>query len=51
MEVRGDQVRLGVNAPRDVPVDRSEVYEAKRCERQAVEAGKPMSSALGARGD
>ena len=26
--VRGDQVRLGVTAPRDVPVHRKEVYEA-----------------------
>ena len=28
IEVRGDKVRLGITAPRDVPVHRQEVYEA-----------------------
>jgi carbon storage regulator len=28
VEIRGDKVRLGIEAPRDVPVHRSEVYEA-----------------------
>jgi carbon storage regulator len=28
VEIRGDKVRLGVEAPREVPVHRSEVYEA-----------------------
>lgn len=28
IEVRGDKVRLGIEAPRDVPVHRSEVYDA-----------------------
>lgn len=26
-EIRGDKVRLGVEAPKDVPVNRNEVYE------------------------
>lgn len=30
VEVRGDKVRLGIEAPKDVPVHRSEVYEAIR---------------------
>lgn len=30
VEVRGDKVRLGVEAPKDVPVHRNEVYEAIR---------------------
>lgn len=35
VEVRGDKVRLGIEAPKDVPVHRREVYEAiKRAERQ-----------------
>ncbi len=28
IEIRGDKVRLGVVAPRDVPVHRHEVYDA-----------------------
>ncbi len=28
VEIRGDKVRLGIEAPRDVPIHRSEVYEA-----------------------
>ncbi len=33
VEIRGDKVRLGIEAPEDVPVHRREVYEAiKRVE-------------------
>ena len=33
VEIRGDKVRLGVEAPKDVPVHRREVYDAiKRSE-------------------
>ena len=28
IEIRGDKVRLGVDAPKEVPVHRKEVYEA-----------------------
>jgi carbon storage regulator len=28
LEVRGDQVQIGIDAPRDIPVHRYEVYEA-----------------------
>lgn len=35
VEIRGDKVRLGVEAPKEVPVHRKEVYEAiKRSESE-----------------
>lgn len=35
IEVRGDRVRLGIEAPSEVPVHRQEVYEAiKRATEQ-----------------
>jgi len=39
VEIRGDKVRLGVEAPKEVPVHRREVYEAiKRNEQRDKEA-------------
>ncbi len=35
VEVRGDKVRLGIQAPSNVPVHRREVYEAICAEQQA----------------
>lgn len=35
VEIRGDKVRLGVEAPKDVPVHRREVYEAIKRNEQA----------------
>ena len=35
VEIRGDKIRLGIEAPRDIPVHRSEVYDAIK--RQAAE--------------
>jgi len=35
VEIRGDKVRLGVEAPKEVPVHRREVYDAiKRSEKE-----------------
>ena len=53
VEIRGDKVRLGVEAPKEVPVHRREVYEAiKRHERTenggpAPSADKPSSNEAG----
>jgi carbon storage regulator len=32
VEIRGDKVRLGIEAPREVPIHRSEVYDAIQAE-------------------
>jgi carbon storage regulator len=35
LEIRGNQVRLGIDAPRDIPVHREEVYNKIREEKEA----------------
>jgi cytosine deaminase len=41
VDIRGDKVRLGVNAPRTVSVHRKEVYEAIRRENQSAAQVRP----------
>lgn len=36
VEVRGDKVRLGFEAAKEVPIDREEVYEAKQREAEPL---------------
>ncbi|TXJ46489.1 carbon storage regulator CsrA [Brachyspira pilosicoli] len=38
VDIRGDQIKLGINAPRDVKIFRKEVYE--EIESQNLEASK-----------
>jgi len=37
VDIRGDKVRLGIQAPTDVPVHREEVYEAIKRENASRE--------------
>jgi carbon storage regulator len=43
VEIRGDKVRLGVEAPKEVPVHRREVYDAIK--RNAAQSGAPTPAA------
>ena len=43
VEIRGDKVRLGVEAPKEVPVHRREVYEAI----QRSDAANASTKAMG----
>ncbi len=44
--VKGNQARLGVNAPRDIAIHREEIHERIKREQTAVEAER--NRALGA---
>jgi carbon storage regulator len=42
IEIRGDQVRLGVDAPKTVKVYRQEVFDAIKAENKAAAASTPV---------
>jgi carbon storage regulator len=44
VEIRGDKVRLGIVAPKEVPVHRQEVYEAIHGKSSEVPAAPAMAS-------
>ena len=41
VDIRGDKVRLGINAPKEIAVHRKEVYEAIRRENREASQVKP----------
>jgi carbon storage regulator len=42
LEIRGDQVRLGVEAPKQVKVFRQEVFDAIKAENEAALGSTPV---------
>lgn len=46
VEIRGDKVRLGVEAPKEVPVHRREVYDAIQRGGLVGDKAKPEGSEL-----
>jgi carbon storage regulator len=41
VDIRGDKVRLGIDAPQDIPVHRQEVYEAIQRENRKASQIQP----------
>jgi carbon storage regulator len=42
VDIRGDKVRLGINAPQDIPVHRREVYDAIKRENEKAARIQPQ---------
>lgn len=42
VEIRGDKVRLGIVAPKDIPVHRQEVYDAIQSQKQPDTKKQPV---------
>jgi len=44
IEVRGDTIRLGIHAPRGVPVHRKEIYEAIQLGNREASGDEPAAA-------
>ena len=44
VDIRGDKVRLGVEAPKEIPVHRREVYDAIQNNEQSIKKGTQPSN-------
>ena len=47
VDIRGDKVRLGINAPRNISVHRKEIYDAVKRENQAASHVRPQDVTAG----
>jgi len=44
VDIRGDKVRLGIDAPQDIPVHRQEVYDAIQRENRKASRVQPTDT-------
>lgn len=44
IEIRGDKVRLGVQAPKEVPVHRQEIFDAIRRDKANQDSMEPAAA-------
>lgn len=51
VEVRGEKVRLGIEAPREIPIHRSEIHNAIRSEQPPIHRGNSEIPRFRARAD